>query len=197
MIGVIPNPKKTITIDFPIEQVKVGARNIDKVMKFCHFREENDMFNSYKFSRSELLSMGSFININLNSIGETKTQIDIEISRQLGAFDEWVEIQKANTHIEDVMNSIAFIIKNGIPTSKPKSPTSEPPKRILNLKGKILSFVLWLFIGMVIGQISNRMELNTMFNFFLIFWFLGGWMIPVTMISSIQTFTKPNPNLKK
>ena len=42
MIGAIPNPRKTITIDFPIEQVKVAARNIDKVMKFCHFREEID-----------------------------------------------------------------------------------------------------------------------------------------------------------
>ena len=118
MIGAIPNPKKTITIDFPIEQVKVAARNIDKVMKFCHFREENDMFNSYKFSRSEFLSLGAFININLNSISETKTQVDVEISRQLGAFDQWVEVQKANEHVQETINSIAYIIKNGVPESK-------------------------------------------------------------------------------
>jgi len=118
MIGAIPNPRKTITIDFPIEQVKVAARNIDKVMKFCHFREENDMFNSYKFSRSEFLSLGAFININLSSVSNTKTQVDVEISRQLGAFDEWVEVQKANKHVEEAINSIAFIIKNGIPESK-------------------------------------------------------------------------------
>jgi hypothetical protein len=196
MFGTIPNPKKTITIDFPIEQVKVAARNIDKVMKFCHFREENDMFNSYKFSRSEFLSMGALIDINLNSISETKTQVDVEISRQLGAFDEWVEIQKANKHVEETINSIAYIIKNGIPVSKPNSITSEPPKRILNLKGKVMSFILWLLIGMFIGQITNKMELNTIFNFFLIFWVLIGWAIPVTMITHIHTFTKPNPNLK-
>jgi hypothetical protein len=140
--------------------------------------------------------MGAFININLNSVSDTKTQVDVEISRQLGAFDEWVEIQKANKHVEETINSIAYIIKNGIPVSKPNSITSEPPKRILNLKGKVMSFILWLLIGMFIGQITNKMELNTIFNFFLIFWVLIGWAIPVTMITHIHTFTKPNPNLK-
>ena len=109
MYGAIPNPRKTITIDFPISQVKVAARNIDKVMQFCHFREENDMFNSYKFSRSEFLSLGAFININLSSVSNTKTQVDVEISRQMGAFDEWVEVQKANKHVEETINSIAYI----------------------------------------------------------------------------------------
>jgi len=127
MYGAIPNPRKTITIDFPIEQVKVAARNIDKVMKFCHFREENDMFNSYKFSRSEFLSLGAFININLSSVSNTKTQVDVEISRQLGAFDEWVEVQKANKHVEETINSIAYIIRNGIPvvTSQPTTQKTE------------------------------------------------------------------------
>ena len=119
MFGVIPNPKKTVTIDFPIEQVKIAARNIDKVMKFCHFREENDMFNSYKFSRSEFLSLGALININLNSVSGTKTQVDIEISRQLGAFDEWIEIDKANKHIGETINAISSIIKNGVPKIEP------------------------------------------------------------------------------
>jgi hypothetical protein len=29
MYGAIPNPKKTVTIDFPIEQVNIAERNID------------------------------------------------------------------------------------------------------------------------------------------------------------------------
>jgi hypothetical protein len=118
MLNAIPNPKKTITIDFPIEKVKVAAKNINRVMKFCHLREENDMFNSYKFSRTEFLSMGAFININLLSVSQTRTQIDIEISRQMGAFDEWVEVQKAGKHLEDTINAIAYILKNGVPANK-------------------------------------------------------------------------------
>jgi hypothetical protein len=144
MIGAIPNPRKTITINFPIEQVKVGARNIDKVMKFCHFREENDMFNSYKFSRTEFLSLGAFININLTSVSGSKTQVDIEVSRQMGAFDEWVEVQKANKHVEETINSIAYIIKNGVPQISTKEEPSIMPTLIGILIGMV--FLLWFFI---------------------------------------------------
>jgi hypothetical protein len=136
MYGAVPNPRKTITIDFPIAQVKVAARNVDKVMQFCHFREENDMFNSYKFSRSEFLSLGAFININLSSVSSTKTQVDVEISRQMGAFDEWVEIQKANKHVEETINAIAYIIKNGVPATKPQVETQG-----------CLGIAIWLFVG--------------------------------------------------
>jgi hypothetical protein len=118
MIGVIPNPTKSITIDFPIERVKNSVKNIDKRMQFCHFREGNDMFNYYKFSRNEFLSMGVFININLTSISNTRTQINIEITRKIGAFDEWVEVTKANKHMEETINSIANNIQYGIPVVK-------------------------------------------------------------------------------
>jgi len=138
MYGTIPNPKKTITIDFPIEQVKVAARNIDKVMNFCHFREDNDIFNSYKFSRSEFLSMGAIIDINLTQVSENKTQVDIEISRQIGAFDEWVEVHKANKHLEETTNSLASILKNGIPKSEQQE--------------KVANESAWpVIIGIVIG----------------------------------------------
>jgi hypothetical protein len=153
MIGVIPNPTKTITIDFPIEKVKEATRNIDKLMKFCHFREENDTFNSYKFSRSEFLSMGSLIDINLNSLSENKTQINIEISRQMGAFDEWVEVHKANKHIEETINSIADIIKNGVPIKeeivKPVVVTDSSPMSKVTALLTILGALGLLILGLV------------------------------------------------
>jgi hypothetical protein len=121
MIGVIPNPTKSITIDFPIEKVKNSVRNIDKRMQFCHFREGNDMFNYYKFARNEFLSPGVFININLTSISNTRTQINIEIARKIGAFDEWVEVTKANKHMEETINSIANNIQYGIPVPQTQS----------------------------------------------------------------------------
>jgi hypothetical protein len=148
MYGAIPNPKKTVTIDFPIEQVKIAARNIDKVMKFCHFREENDMFNSYKFSRSEFLSLGALININLNSVSENKTQVDIEISRQIGAFDEWIEIDKANKHIGETINAMSSIIKNGIPKIEPVVTAPVKPAT----RAQAVTSLILLF-GFAIGSI--------------------------------------------
>jgi len=142
MYGAIPNPRKTITIDFPISQVKVAARNIDKVMQFCHFREENDMFNSYKFSRSEFLSLGAFININLSSVSNTKTQVDVEISRQMGAFDEWVEVQKANKHVEETINSIAYIIRNGVPVVQTQPTQQKTESGVAEMLGTIIGLVI-------------------------------------------------------
>lgn len=127
MIGAIPNPTKSLTIQFPLGQVKIAARNINKVMSFCHFREENEIFNSYKFSRTEFLSFGALINIHLKKVDELTTQIDIEISRQMGAFDDWVEVSKANRHLDETMNAISEILTNGVP-QKQTEVTSEVGK---------------------------------------------------------------------
>lgn len=115
MIGAIPNPTKSLTIQFPLAQVKTAARNINKVMSFCHFREENEILNTYKFSRTEFLSFGAIINVHLKKIDDLTTQIDIEISRQLGAFDDWVEVSKANRHLDETIKAISQILTNGIP----------------------------------------------------------------------------------
>jgi hypothetical protein len=114
MIGAIPNPTKSIVIDFPIEKVKNAIVGIPKALKFTHFRESNEMFNTYTFARTEFLSMGALINVNLTEVTENKTQVNIEIARQLGAFDNWVEVSKANDHIQGFINALAHIIKNGV-----------------------------------------------------------------------------------
>lgn len=114
MIGAIPNPTKSITIDFPIQNVKQAIMGVPKALKFTHFRESNEMFNTYTFSRTEFLSMGALINVNLTEVSESKTQVNIEIARQIGAFDNWVEVSKANEHIQGFINALAHVIKNGV-----------------------------------------------------------------------------------
>jgi hypothetical protein len=148
MIGAIPNPTKSLTIQFPLDQVKIAARNIDKVMSFCHFREENDIFNSYKFSRTEFLSFGAIINVHLKKIDDLTTQIDIEISRQMGAFDDWVEVSKANRHLDETMKAISEILTNGVP-QKQTEVTSEVGK----ISDKKVSVVeAWAtIIGVLVG----------------------------------------------
>jgi len=123
MLRAITNPTKTITVDFSIDQVKTSVRNIGKIAKSFHLREENEIINFYKFSRSEFLSMGSYVNIDINSISENKTEINVEVTRKLGAFDSWVEVQYANEHIEETFKSIAHILKNGVPIEIPIAKT--------------------------------------------------------------------------
>jgi hypothetical protein len=148
MIGAIPNPTKSLTIQFPLDQVKTAARNINKVMSFCHFREENEIFNSYKFSRTEFLSFGAFINIHLKKVDELTTQIDIEISRQMGAFDDWVEVSKANRHLDETMKAISEILTNGLPAPKQVEESTKQLTPSQNQHDSIIPILIGLVVGM-------------------------------------------------
>lgn len=107
MIGAIPNPTKKVTIDFTIDQVKNAVLTIPKVYKKYRVQSQNPMFNQYTLEASEFLSLGVFIDINLNEVSSTKTEINIEVRRKLGAFDTWVEVQNANEHIQNLINAIS------------------------------------------------------------------------------------------
>ena len=150
MIGAIPNPTKSITIDFPIQSVKDSIVNVPTALKFTHFRESNEMFNTYTFARTEFLSMGALINVNLTEISENKTQINIEIARQIGAFDNWVEVSKANQHITGFINALAHIMTNGV--SEMPNQNSSGAVTLLKLIGYA---ILTLFILGIIGNLMK------------------------------------------
>lgn len=107
MIGVISNPKKTIAVDFPLDKVKIGVERIDKLSKQYKFTKSNPIFNQTTFEATELLSFGVYIDINLSSLNENKTEITIEIRRKIGSFDQAHEVTKANQHIENLFETLA------------------------------------------------------------------------------------------
>lgn len=106
----IPNPKKTTQVDFPIEKVKLSVQNISLRNNKYKFTKANDIFNQYTFESLEFLSLGVFIDINLNKINEDKTEITVEIRRKIGTFNQSHEVTKANEHIEKTFECIAFLI---------------------------------------------------------------------------------------
>ena len=110
MIGAIANPTKKVTIDFPISLVKDGVRNISKVYKKYRMEKENPMFNQFTLEASEFLSLGVFIVINLTEHANNRTEINIEVRRKLGAFDNWVEVQNANEHIQKIIDGLSRIL---------------------------------------------------------------------------------------
>lgn len=105
----IPNPKKTIQVDFPIEKVKLSVQNISLRNDKYKFSKANEIFNQYTYESLEFLSLGVFIDINLNKINEDKTEITVEIRRKIGTFNQSHEITKANQHIEKTFECIAFL----------------------------------------------------------------------------------------
>ena len=107
----IPNPKKTITIEFPIDQVmksipKISAASDTKY----NVSEINAIFNQVTLDCVEFLSLGVYIDFNLVKKSDTSTEITIEIRRKIGSFDSDVEIQNANYHFTDLVNYLSSVI---------------------------------------------------------------------------------------
>ncbi|GEC78152.1 hypothetical protein [Flavobacterium aquatile] len=117
----IPNPKKTTQVDFPIDRVKFSVLNINLENNKYKFTKANEIFNQYTYEATEFLSLGVFIDINLNKISEEKTEITVEIRRKLGTFDQSFEVTKANEHLVKIFDCIANL-------------TTKTPEEIENLK---------------------------------------------------------------
>jgi hypothetical protein len=96
------------------------------------------MFNQYTFEASEFLSLGVFIDINLTEVGPNKTEISIEVRRKLGAFDNWVEVQNANEHIQNIITAISKAL------TSPNGQVQEVKQK--SLLPEIIGFVIGIII---------------------------------------------------
>ena len=107
----LPNPKKTITIEFSIDQVMKGIPRISAASDTKYnVTEINATFNQVTLECSEFLSLGVYIDFNLVKKSDTSTEVTIEIRRKIGSFDTDVEIQNAKYHFTDLVNHLSSVI---------------------------------------------------------------------------------------
>lgn len=107
----LPNPKKTITIDFSVEQVMSAIPKIHIASNTKYkVTEINPVFNQVTLEAMEFLSLGVYIDFNLVKKSDTSTEITIEIRRKFGTFDTEAEVTRANDHFKDLVNHLSAII---------------------------------------------------------------------------------------
>jgi len=99
MNGVISNPKKSFELDFDTESIMNTLKFIPALNTKYKLTSSNNLLKTYRFEALEFISLGIYADINVSSITESKSKIEIEISRKVGAFDQAHEVSKANTHI--------------------------------------------------------------------------------------------------
>ncbi|WP_238592888.1 TM2 domain-containing protein [Chryseobacterium kwangjuense] len=145
----IPNPKKTLNVDIALDRVKESVKNITLLSPKYKFHSSNEIFNQYTYESYEFLSLGVYIDINLNSISENKTEITVEIRRKVGTFNESHEVTHANQHIVNIVNSIAQLTAMSTDEIiKLKSRQSQNvPALIKSRKEKNMAAILSLFLG--------------------------------------------------
>lgn len=107
----LPNPKKSLTIEFPIAEIMSAIPKI-RFVSGSKYRvtDTNTLFNQVTLEATEFLSLGIYIDFSLVSKGDSTTEITIEIRRKIGSFDHDYEIQKANYHFVDLMKALTTSI---------------------------------------------------------------------------------------
>lgn len=111
--GMIPNPKKSVVVDFTLDEIKSVLIKLPKYFGNKYTLDaQNDLMSQYTFGALEFLSLGVSIDINLNYVTENKTNIEVEVRRKIGAFDKSFEVQKANQHIQNIFNGISTLLTN-------------------------------------------------------------------------------------
>lgn len=166
MLHSIPNPKKNLSLDLSLDKVKTGVERISILSNNKYkFTKSNAVFNQYTYEASEFLSLGVFIDINLSSINENKTDITIEIRRKIGTFNQPSEVTYANQHFDKIID----FISKGITISESdynllQSTTSAQITSSKNGCVSVLRYFVWsiavlfLFAG-IVGYSSSKIPI--------------------------------------
>lgn len=109
----IPNPRKVVTIDFAVDELKRAALLIPGYFgNKYQLVESNEVFNQYTYGATEFLSAGVYMDLNLAAVGDGRTEVSIEVRRKIGSFDQAFEVQHANNHIANFVNALTALLLN-------------------------------------------------------------------------------------
>lgn len=107
MIGTIPNPKKSITIDRPSNEVREALKNMHLFGEKYKFTKSNDVLNQVTYEATEFLSVGVYIDFNYSAVAPDRTELQIEIRRKIGSFDKPHEVSAANQHFVKITDLLS------------------------------------------------------------------------------------------
>jgi hypothetical protein len=112
MIHAIPNPTKSISVPVNVMDARKVVKDLPKVLaQLGHegyiLNSSDDFMGVYIFGKTEALSLG--VNITITVTGnESMTQINLEVARVIGTFDQWYEVTNAQRHIENIMKCLSI-----------------------------------------------------------------------------------------
>jgi hypothetical protein len=158
MFGAIPNPKKTISIDKPLSVVKDIIPLITQINPKYKSNSTNEILNLYTLEATEFLSLGVYIDIALSSQSENKTEINVEIKRKVGSFDQSHEVNKANEHIKLIFEAIGNLLQkneaeiNQLKEQQKTAPASAAGKG----KGCMVIAIPFITIGLYLISLAFR-----------------------------------------
>ena len=147
--GAIPNPTKTIQVNYPYQTCKELMDNFQSIidrykMGGYKIESKDEVLNTYVLSKGEILSFGVRIHINLQPSGD-QTILNVEVQRLIGAFDQAHEIGMANRYLNEILKGISMGLN---PPSEEEENKFIEQQNILNNSDS--SLVWWFIIIMMV-----------------------------------------------
>ncbi len=165
MIGSIPNPRKSITVRHSLDKLLILLPNLCSEInevKSGYTQHSIDLtIGELQVLKTEFLSLGVKIIINLCYLEPEITKIEIEVQRMIGSFDQSHEVTAANKHLDVVTKAISNLIsENPIPNTqeRPSSnfhPSSiDPLSTLSNPESSSSAGIATIIVGIIIGIIA-------------------------------------------
>lgn len=112
----IPNPRREITVKGTEEEVNKWLYKIpiymDTHIKSGYIEEKLDEhIGRLEIGKTEFISLGVRIVIDVNYKTEDTTELCVEIQRKIGSFDQTYEVNYANDHLNNTIQAIKYISK--------------------------------------------------------------------------------------
>lgn len=113
-MGRINNPKKSVSVDMNINRIRMMVKNLYKVYTSIDINnvgnKEDDFVNTYYYHvREDGFSSGARAVITLKMINENTTEIEVEMQREVGSYDQGWEVSSANRQIESIFSALSFL----------------------------------------------------------------------------------------
>ena len=154
----IANPVKSLILKYSIEELhrimpllaNYLAENIAVGYKHESF---DSVINEVQISKSEDLSVGVLIVVNLNYKEENITEVTIEVQRKIGSFNRGIEVTNANIHLNNLVKALSYLIQN--PDWKPtgklygEALIKENQQKMLN-KSLWIVVAVFIIVGVII-----------------------------------------------
>lgn len=104
------NPKSQFVVDFNIEDVRTAVLRLDKLVADCPVINNDTVLNTVRLHRKGTIDLGYHIDFKFEQVSETKTKVEIEVSRNLGAINTAAEVSISNNILKMITEKFSIAV---------------------------------------------------------------------------------------
>ena len=103
----IPNLNESFSMEYSIPQIKDGIALIPLLDNKYRIALPNESPDRITLESKEFLNSAVFVDFNLDTIQENKTDVTLEIRRKKRSFDQYYEVTNAFIHIDNLIEQLS------------------------------------------------------------------------------------------